>query len=429
MRSAIRVLGASIPLLGFVNGLGQSGVQEGPGLTPVAVAPVPLRKGDRLVIIGDSITEQKQYSRFIESYLLMCRPDLAVDVRQLGWSGETAGGFLQRIKFDCLQFKPTVATTCYGMNDHGYRAYDNALGDAYRDNTTKIVEQLQAAGARVIVGSPGITGKIPSWVQGAKTSVEGMNASLLHFRNIALGVAEAKRAGFADVYSAMVASQTAGQARHGDAFQVAGEDGVHPGGVGHIAMAYAFLRGMGFAGKELARFELDLSGRKARVTPGHQVLGFDGRTLRVISRQYPFCTPKGNDPTNSARVGLKFTPFQEDLGRFVLAIRNAKAKSYRVTWGDASGVFSRERLAKGINLAAEFPDNPFSSAFARADELVGVKQNYETQEVKMIFRDGSVRANPEWHVGGAERVRAVLSQSTRAAIVPVIHKLTLVPVP
>ena len=41
-----------------------------------------LKKGDRLAICGDSITEQKMYSRIIETYLTVCMPDLNVSVRQ-----------------------------------------------------------------------------------------------------------------------------------------------------------------------------------------------------------------------------------------------------------------------------------------------------------------------------------------------------------
>jgi hypothetical protein len=35
-----------------------------------------LKKGDRLAICGDSITEQKMYSRAMETYLTVCVPDL-----------------------------------------------------------------------------------------------------------------------------------------------------------------------------------------------------------------------------------------------------------------------------------------------------------------------------------------------------------------
>ena len=43
-----------------------------------------LKKGDRLAIVGDSITEQKQYSRFIEDYLLACTPELELQIFQFG---------------------------------------------------------------------------------------------------------------------------------------------------------------------------------------------------------------------------------------------------------------------------------------------------------------------------------------------------------
>src|SRR5437764_6768641 len=82
-------------------------------------APEPrrllLKPGDRLAICGDSITEQKMYSRIMEDYLTMCAPELKVTVRQYGWSGEQARGFLGRMTNDCLRFKLTVATTWYGM--------------------------------------------------------------------------------------------------------------------------------------------------------------------------------------------------------------------------------------------------------------------------------------------------------------------------
>ena len=59
-----------------------------------AVAESKLQAGDYVGVIGDSITEQQQYSLFIEDYLLMCQPAKA-DLRasQFGWGGETSSGF------------------------------------------------------------------------------------------------------------------------------------------------------------------------------------------------------------------------------------------------------------------------------------------------------------------------------------------------
>src|SRR3954469_13428262 len=73
--------------------------------------------GDTIAVIGDSITEQKQYSVFIEDYLLMCQPAEKLRVSQFGWGGETAAGFQKRMRNDTLRFNPTVITTCFGMND------------------------------------------------------------------------------------------------------------------------------------------------------------------------------------------------------------------------------------------------------------------------------------------------------------------------
>src|SRR4029077_12776647 len=129
-------------------------------------APQPaglvLKKGDRLAICGDSITEQKMYSRIMEMYLTVCVPQLEITTRQYGWSGEQAPGFLARMTNDCLRFHPTVATTCYGMNDHHYRAFEDSIGRTYASNTTAIVEAFENHGARVVLGSSGCVGKRPS---------------------------------------------------------------------------------------------------------------------------------------------------------------------------------------------------------------------------------------------------------------------------
>lgn len=114
-----------------------------PRTAPVAQGCL-LRAGDRLAICGDSITEQKMYSRIMETYLTVCAPELRITVRQHGWSGETAERFLQRMAADCLRFAPTVATACYGMNDYRYRPYDDANAQSYSVTWGKIARAYSA---------------------------------------------------------------------------------------------------------------------------------------------------------------------------------------------------------------------------------------------------------------------------------------------
>ena len=97
-----------------------------------ATAKELVEPGDMIAVIGDSITEQKQYSVFIEDYLLMCQPAEKLQVAQFGWGGETAAGFEKRMKNDTLRFKPTLITTCFGMNDGGYGPLTKERADLYR---------------------------------------------------------------------------------------------------------------------------------------------------------------------------------------------------------------------------------------------------------------------------------------------------------
>ena len=114
-----------------------------------------LRKGDRVAVVGDSITEQKQYSRFIEDYLLACTPELGLQIFQFGWSGERAPGFAVRMDNDLVPWKPTVVTTAFGMNDGSYQPYNDNIGKNYEDGTRRIQDRMKEIGARMVVGRAG----------------------------------------------------------------------------------------------------------------------------------------------------------------------------------------------------------------------------------------------------------------------------------
>ena len=158
-----------------------------------------LRAGDRLAICGDSITEQKMYSRIMETYLTVCVPELKITVRQYGWSGETAERFLRRMTTDCLRFSPTVATTCYGMNDYRYRPYDEAIASVLRE-IHRCGRAFKAAGIRVVLGSPGCVGKVASWVKTAAGTLEEHNLHLCRLRDIDIDIAARENVRFADVF-------------------------------------------------------------------------------------------------------------------------------------------------------------------------------------------------------------------------------------
>jgi len=57
------------------------------------------------------------------------------------------------------------------------------------------------------------------------------------------------------------------------------------------------------------------------------------------------------------------------------------------SWGESSKVFNGDELAKGINLAAEFLQNPFSQPFAQVQQTIREQQNFETPLVKSLLHN------------------------------------------
>jgi len=422
-----------------------------PALTKLALTPAPapagqlLKKGDRLAICGDSITEQKKYSRLMEDYLTACQPQLQIAVRQLGWGGERASDFLTRMTNDCLRFKPTIATTSYGMNDHGYQPYQDSIGAAYRSNMQAVVKAFKAHGVRVVVGSPGTIAKIPWWEAG-KYKIDDLNDNLGQLRNIDVELARQEKVGFADVYTPMLRGGEAARQQYGEKYELNGNDGIHPEWAGHAVMAYAYLKALGVSG-EIATFNLDWPANKLAVSAGHKLLSARPGEFEIRSWRYPFCAgaPAGlaadwyptlghYELTNSDNIasGMALVPFNEELNRFMLTVKNAPAGNYRVAWGDQSKVFTGERLAQGVNLAAEFALNPFSERFARIDAAVAAKQDFETRQIKALFRRpgdkltmAQITAHTEKVLADTERERAALAAVIRHAYAPVTYTLKI----
>lgn len=381
-----------------------------------------LRAGDRLAICGDSITEQKMYSRIMETYLTVCTPELGVAVRQYGWSGERCDGFLRRMTNDVLRFKPTVATTCYGMNDHRYKPYEESIGSEYRTLQTAIVQSMKAHGVRIVTGSSGTVNKMPHWVKTATGTVNDLNLNLLQLRNIALEVAQAGREPFADLFLPMLTVGFEAQKKYGPGFMIAGQDGVHPGWAGQLVMAWSFLRVL-VPGGDLGTITVDPAAGVARATGGHRVVSSKGGETVIESRRYPFCATGPLDQDSSLRAGMALVPFNEELNRLTLVVKNPPASRCRVIWGAATNTYGAVALAKGVNLGADFAVNPFSDAFKRVDDAVLKKQAFETDQIKKKFHGPEGKADMEGTVARTEAEREPFVKAIREAFVPVTHTI------
>ncbi len=398
---------------------------------PVLAAENGLQKGDIVAVAGDSITEQRMYSVFIEEYLLMCQPAGEIRTMQFGWGGETAGGFLGRMANDCLWLKPTVATTCYGMNDGGYKPMEQGTADRYRQATAAIVANFKKAGVRlIIVGSPGCVDA--DTFHRSPEAATMYNKTLCGLRDIAREVAQKEGVTFANVIDPMIDAMTKAKAKYGNGYPVAGGDGVHPGSNGHLIMAYAFLKAMGCDG-DLGTITFDASAGKAEASGGHKVVSAQNGAIEIESSRYPFCffgEPKDSNATTGI---IEFFPFNQDLNRLKLVVTGATG-NVKVTWGKAEKTFPAADLAKGINLAAEFIDNPFCDQWKKVDSAIRAKENFETKLHKQILHEmaSSLKQDlPEEKeaidriVAAAEKKQKTLSDNVAALITPVKHSIRI----
>ena len=393
-----------------------------------------LKSDDRVAVLGDSITEQKNYSVILEEYLLMCQPVTGAQTVQFGWSGETTWGFKGRLKQDVLWFKPTVATVCYGMNDGGYAPLDpNRLKD-YTQSTIDIVKQLKAGGVRLIV----LTGPGPVDTDAFRRdniSPEEYNKTLAALNKAAGEIAKQEGVAFADLHTVMSQGMARFKQKH-PGVPIAGPDGVHPDNNGHLVMAYAILKALGCDGN-LGAVTVDMKANTATAQGGHTVLSDKEGVVEVQSTRYPFLYANGPDDARGQQAGLDAVPFNDDLNRFMLIVKNAPAGRVRVTWGTASKEFDAAELTKGINLAAEFmADNPFREPFARVERAVRAQQEFETPLTKQWLHDQPryQNASPElakaWDKvaqGGIE-VDRLLREDAAKAVVPVKHTIKIEPV-
>jgi hypothetical protein len=151
--------------------------------------------------------------------------------------------------------------------------------------------------------------------------------------------------------------------------------------------------------------------------------------LIITSTRYPFCDAGETNKDSSIRAGMTLSPFNRELNRLMLVVKNTGAPRCKIIWGSSERVYRAEELAAGINLADDFAVNPFSDAFKRVDEAVAVKQKYDTTQIRVVLHGAEGRANWEAAFARSETERAGLAEIIAKAFVPVQHTLRIQPIP
>ncbi len=313
-----------------------------------------LKNGDRVVFYGDSITDQRLYTTFVESYVVTRFPKLNVTFIHSGWGGDrvTGGGGGKvdlRLSRDVISYKPTVVTVMLGMNDGNYRANEQPIFDTYSSGYEHLVTTLKSAlpGLRMTLIQPSPYDDVTR----APTFEGGYNAVLVRYGQFLKELAQKQHLDLADMNTPVVAMLDKAKQEDSALAQQIIPDRIHPGPGGHLIMAEALLEAW-HAPSLVTSVEIDAAGKRVVRVDNTEVTGLSGGETIIWTQQDQALPMAFDPPGRPLTLAVKSSNVVENLNREPLKVTGLNAAQYvlRIDGQDV-GTFSKEQLSQGINLA------------------------------------------------------------------------------
>ncbi len=299
-----------------------------------------VKDGDRVVFLGDSITQQMIYTRYVMNYFALRYPDMKVSFRNAGWSGDRASGALARLQRDVLDLKPNVVTICLGMNDARYQPFDQETYDSYIKDMKSIVFRLKEAGVRVVLLTPGCVDP------DARSALKNYNDTLARFADGVIQLAKEENLPYYDIHTLMLSVQNAAKAANPQFTMI--PDGVHPSEPGHALMASGLLQALGCRGG--ASSAQIMADRRTASLDRCRLLDLKITENSVTFRRVDDALPSYFDPEASAV--FEQAPSLVEMNSYILMVNGLKDGKWRLAVDGAEvGTFSYVELDMGVDLA------------------------------------------------------------------------------
>lgn len=338
----------------------------------------PFQKGDRVVFVGNSITDGGHYHSYIWLYYMTHFPDRRITCLNAGIGGDVAQQIYERFDDDVLSKKPTVLTLTWGMNDTGYFEWYQPHG--------KDTMQRRLANSYKYYGL--IEDKLKKRSDIRKIFIGGSpydETSKFNNKNIfphktdamneviAFQQQAAQKQGwsFVDFYHPMLEINLREQKKD-STFSLTPGDRIHPDNDGHMVMAYLFLQAQGLANQPVANVQIDAGTRQVKQSTNCKISAVTGNGAGISfdylaqSLPYPLDTiPRGWGNNKKQSDALKVIPFMKDFNQEVLKVSGLKAGAYDLLMdGEKVGTYEAAQLAAGINLAENTLTPEYQQAIA-----------------------------------------------------------------
>ena len=322
--------------------------------TPAVAQDFHLQNGDRVVFYGDSITDQRLYTTFTETFALTRYPQRRISFVHSGWNGDRVtggggGGIDERLARDVAAYNPTVVTIMLGMNDGRYRAFDQQIFDIYSGGFRNIVRKLKSdiPGVRITAIQPSPFDDVTQ-----DPSVPGgYNEVLLRYSQFIAELATAEKITLADLNRPVTAMLAKAKSESLDQARRIIPDRVHPGAAGHLIMAGSLLKGWG-APSLVSSVEIDAAAKRVTKQENASVAEVNfGTVISWIEKDAALPMPVDfRDPVIS--LAVRSSDFQESLNRQIISVDGLLSGRYTLRIdGSEMGTFDHDALAEGINIS------------------------------------------------------------------------------
>lgn len=210
----------------------------------------------KVLILGNSITQDGRYVDFIEYYLRKSFPEKKLDIISIGLSSETASGDSEsdhpfprpcvhtRLDDALKATTPDLVIACYGMNDGVFSAKNDTRFNNYKEGIKKLKTKIENTGAKLILLTPTVFDPDPAKSriaydnepQSYKHPYFNYNQVLKDYSNWLTGLEDTK---IINLHSYLNNELDLLKVNHPDSTFI--PDAVHPNQIGHFYMAKKVL--------------------------------------------------------------------------------------------------------------------------------------------------------------------------------------------
>ncbi|QHS58213.1 SGNH/GDSL hydrolase family protein [Chitinophaga agri] len=326
----------------------------------------PFRQHDRVIFVGNSITEAGAYVSYIYLYYMTHFPNRKLVIMNGGIGGDKAADIYRRLDYDILAKKPGVLVLTFGMNDTGYFEFNG-------DDAEKTAKERIAASRRSyeqieqrLLKLPGVQTILmssPPYDETAKIKgnyFKGKHKAMEEIVAFQEAAAKQHNWPFVDLFRPMTDLNNHLQQKD-TAFTMIGPDRIHPGNAGHLVMASLFLKSQGLSGQPVADVRIDAGSGKLQRATNCKITGLSAVAGKVTfnylagSLPFPIDTVArvwGNEQKQAD--ALSWIPFMEEFNREMVTVAGLPAGEYNLLIdGHRIGKWSAAALAAGVNLATQ----------------------------------------------------------------------------